>query len=97
MVSCLVLFHPTITSLTKCRILRSIFYKEKFEIEVVADHTVIIFIWNITQMCLWQAALNIEMLDILVGYGIGDKRECAQKLAFERLSVIRKELQSSFK
>lgn len=92
MISCLVLFHPTITSLTKCRLLRSIFYTEKFEIEVLHKHTVIIYIRDIEKIHIWQAALNIEMMDIFVGYGFGRRKNQARNSAFERLNLIKKEL-----
>lgn len=92
LISCLVLFHPTITSLTKCFLLRSKFVKYEFEIEVIGNHTVIIYLWNISKINIWQAILNIEMMDIRVGYGFGNKKKDAEKTAFDRLKTIKKEL-----
>src|SRR5690625_5939988 len=90
MFSCLVLYHSTISSLTKCRILRYTFHKEDFEIEVIGNRTVIIYIRNIHEMKVWQAVMNIEMMDILVGYGFGNQKDQTRISAFNRLRLIRK-------
>lgn len=91
MISCLVLSHPTITSLTKCRLLRSKFHQERYEIEVEKNHTVIIYLWYMDKMDIWQAAFNIEMMDIRVGYGFGENREAAKQSAYDRLALVNQE------
>lgn len=76
MISCMKLYHPTITTLTKCKILRFIFKDYEFEIEVISNHTVIIFIWNVTKSEVWQAFAMFENTKIIAGYGFGsDKAE----------------------
>ena len=72
MVSCMILYHPTITSLTKSRLLRSIFHKDAFEIEVLDHRTMIIYLWNLQKIDVWQVAALLESVDIQLGYGFGN-------------------------
>jgi hypothetical protein len=58
--------------LTKSRILRSVFYGEEFEIEVLDHCTMIIFLWNVKKNDIWQAAALLESTDIKLGYGFGN-------------------------
>lgn len=68
------------------------FHNEEIKIEVIGNNTVIIYIWNISKINMWQAILNIEMMDISVGYGFNKQKELAKKSAFKRLNLIKKEL-----
>lgn len=77
MVSCLILYHSTITSLTKCKILRAMFHEEEFEINVIEDHTVIIFIWNLDKEKIWQAVVNFETTNMKLGYDFGERKKDA--------------------
>ncbi len=78
MVSCMILYHSTITSLTKSRILRSIFHGEEFEIEVLNERTMIIYLWNVKKIDIWQAAALLESTNIQLGFGFGiDKSEAS--------------------
>lgn len=86
MISCLILYHPTITSLTKAMTLRAIFHNEDFEIEVVENHTVIIYIWNIQEMLIWRTAKLFESTNIATGYGFGDRKQDAMVNALVCLS-----------
>ncbi|GAA0441192.1 hypothetical protein GCM10008983_17830 [Lentibacillus halophilus] len=52
-------------------ILRAMFYEEDFEIEILLENTVIIYVWNIGKKQIWQAALEFETARIRVGYGFG--------------------------
>ncbi|WP_373895378.1 hypothetical protein [Virgibacillus sp. CBA3643] len=77
MVSCLILYHTTITSLTKCKILRAMFHEEEFEINVIGENTVIIFLWNLDKEKVWQAVVNFETTNMKVGFGFGERKRDA--------------------
>jgi len=89
MVSCMILYHPTITSLTKSRLLRSIFYGKEFEIEVLDQHTMSIYLWNVNKFDVWQAAVLMESADIQFGYGFGDYKAEAKTNAINMLEKWR--------
>lgn len=74
MVSCLILYHSTITNLTKCKILRAIFHVEEFELQVMDNNTVIIYVWNINKEAFLEAVVNLETTDIELGYGFGNRK-----------------------
>lgn len=60
--------------------LRFLFHEVNFEIHVVKRDTVVIYVWNIQQTDLWQAAVMVAVTDIEVGYGRGfNKREARKK------------------
>ncbi|SFB16777.1 hypothetical protein SAMN04488072_108180 [Lentibacillus halodurans] len=71
MVSCLILFHKTITSLTKITILRAVFQEEDFEIHVIDKDTVMMYLWNVDKASILQVALVLETEDINTGFGFG--------------------------
>ncbi|MCG3421164.1 hypothetical protein ACTWPF_16625 [Oceanobacillus sp. M65] len=79
--SCMILRHPTISNLTKCKMLRFLFHEVNFEIHVVKQDTVVIYVWNIQQTELWQAAVMVAVTDIEVGYGKGFSKHEARKKA----------------
>lgn len=85
MVGCLILYEPAILSLTKSRMLRSMFYQRKFEIHVLANYTVLIFVWNINRTQVWQAALIMESENIAVGYGVAESEMDAGVQAIKKL------------
>ncbi len=91
MVSCLILYHQTITSLTKCFMLRVMFTEEELEIHVEGDHTVYIFLWNVDKSAVWQAALMFELTNIMTGYGFGKRKEDAEsearKILYKRIAL----------
>lgn len=88
MVSCLILYHSTITSLTKCKILRAMFKEEEFEIDVIENNTVMIYLWNVEKERIWQAAIDFETTNIVSGYGFGRRKIDARIQAFEVLHHI---------
>ncbi|MEN1970201.1 hypothetical protein WMZ97_19290 [Lentibacillus sp. N15] len=91
MVSCLILYHHTITSLTKCFMLRAIFKEEELEIHVQGNNTVVIYLWNVKKAAVWQAALTFEMTNMMTGYGYGERKKDAEKEAqnilFKRMAM----------
>lgn len=76
MVGCLILYHDSITSLTKSKMLRAIFYEKEFEIHVLDHRTVVLYVWGIEdeKEDIWQAAANFTSTNIVVGYGFGKGR-----------------------
>ncbi|TFJ91483.1 hypothetical protein [Lentibacillus salicampi] len=72
MLSCLILHHKTITSLTKIMLLRTVFHEEEFEIHVIGQGTVIMYLWNVDKAVILQAALIFETEQIETGFGFGD-------------------------
>ncbi|WP_106494581.1 hypothetical protein [Lentibacillus sp. Marseille-P4043] len=81
MVNCLILYHHTITSFTKCFILRAMFNSEDFEIHVSGNNTVSIYLWNVERAEVWQAAMDFESTNIMTGYGYGKRKKDAEKAA----------------
>ena len=87
MIGCLILYHTSVLSLTKCRMLRSMFYKYEFEIHVLENFTVLMFIWDIQIEEIWQAAIIIESENIAVGYGLSRNKLEAEEKARRRLNI----------
>lgn len=87
MLSCLILYHESISSLTKCKMLRYMFKDEQFEIHVVENNTVLMYIWNVDKKMIWQAALNFEVSGIAVGYGFEEVKYGARRQAQLRLQT----------
>ncbi|HEY4601748.1 MAG TPA: hypothetical protein VIG73_10820 [Cerasibacillus sp.] len=82
MIGCLVLYHPTITVLTKSKILRMMFHTFDFSIQVGGKQTVTIFIKDIEKENIWQAAALFGSTNILTGYGFGTSNIEAEKEAW---------------
>lgn len=85
MISCLILYHPTILSMTKVISLRVMFKDYDYEIEVLGHHTVVMQIWQIDKYKIWQAALEFETTNICIGYGFAENTQQAKINAFEHL------------
>ncbi|WP_217589705.1 hypothetical protein [Lentibacillus saliphilus] len=89
MLGCLALHHPTITSLTKCRMLRSLFHAEDFEIEVISRGVVMIYIWNARKIDIWQAAVLFESAAVRTGYAFGiNNKEAIKQRVLDHLDVV---------
>lgn len=86
MVSCLILYHESITSLTKCKMLQVLFHEGDFEIHVIGNNTVILYAWNVKQEVIWQAAANFDSTNIKIGYGFGERKSDAEEEAFTVLN-----------
>lgn len=81
MISCLILGHPTITNLTKCKLLRFIFHEDEYEIQVIQKNTIVIYLWNVEKVKVWQTVANFESTEVLVGYGFGKRKNEAYDAA----------------
>ncbi|WBX80359.1 hypothetical protein PD280_00150 [Virgibacillus salarius] len=88
MISCMILHHLTITSLTKCKILRFIFKDHDFEIEVRGNNTVMVFVYNAEKMEIWQAAIAFETTNIIVGYGFAKEKSEARIQAEQMIITL---------
>ena len=84
MIGCLKLYHDSITSLTKCKILRAMFHEEELEIHV-GHNIVSLYIWNVKKEAIWQAAASFDSTNIMIGYGFGVIKDDAEKAANEAL------------
>ncbi|MFD1040076.1 hypothetical protein ACFQ3N_17015 [Virgibacillus byunsanensis] len=93
---CLILYHTTITSLTKCNILQAVYSDEEFEIEIMDNNTVVIYLWNIKKAAIWQAVLLFEVANIMVGYGFGDRKKDTMQKA-NKVLLTRMELEDKTK
>ncbi len=58
-------------------ILRFIFHEDDYEINVIENNTVIIYLWNVNKIEIWQAAHHLESANIIAGYGFGKTKENA--------------------
>lgn len=83
MISCLVLYHPSVTVLTKSKILRMMFCDFDFSIHVGKMQTVTIFIKDIEIENIWQAAALFGSTNILTGYGFGKSEKEAEIKAWQ--------------
>lgn len=72
MVACLILYHNTVSGLTKCKMLRAMFHTEEFEIYVSGSNTVTIYLWNVEKIDIWQVAVDFESTNIVACYGFGE-------------------------
>ncbi|API91289.1 hypothetical protein J32TS6_34170 [Virgibacillus pantothenticus] len=81
MICCLKIYHPTITTLTKCKILRFIFKDYPLEIEVISKNAVIIYVWGVPKKEVWQAVTNFESTNVIAGYGFSQEKSEARLLA----------------
>src|SRR5699024_5032063 len=86
LVHCVILYHHTITNLTKCFLLRAIFHEEVFEIHVRACDKVVIFLWNVPEATIQRAASDFEMAAIITGWGEGKVKKEAENDAWEALA-----------
>src|SRR5699024_7460119 len=85
MVSCLILCHPTITSATKSKILRFMFYEDDYEINVIDNNTVMRYLRKVKKIKIWQEALHFESTNMFAGYGFGKTKEKALNKASNTL------------
>jgi len=65
-------------------------------VEVKKEHdnetkTTILYMSHIEKQTVWQAVLNLEMENIMVGYGFGHSKDEARKNAQQRLHMIVRE------
>ncbi len=81
MIGCLILYHKTVTSLTKSMLLRAVFHEEDFEIEVLDESTVVLYVWNVERRHVWQAVLDFELASVHAGYGFGNYKWEAEERA----------------
>jgi hypothetical protein len=87
MVGCLIVYHRSITSLTKSKILRAMFHEREFEIHIEDHHTAILYVWGMEKEEIWQAATNFISSKVLVGYGFGDEKNEAEEAARKILNL----------
>ncbi|HIS28405.1 MAG TPA: hypothetical protein IAA78_03015 [Candidatus Avamphibacillus intestinigallinarum] len=91
MTTCLVLYHPTITSLTKIMMVRTMFQNERYRVEVVNQHTLYVYLVNVQLADVWQAVIEFESVQIWALYGLGDCESralaCAKRQLGERLAT----------
>lgn len=71
----MILYHTTVSSLTKCKILRAMFHTEDFEIVVEGANTVTIYLWNVEKVDVWQAVADFESTNIIACFGFGKSME----------------------
>lgn len=88
MVGCLILYHVTISGLTKCKVLRAMFHEKEYEIHVSGKNTVVLYLWNVKKIEVWQAAVDFESTNITACYGFGRIMEDAHMNA-EKLLRLR--------
>lgn len=87
MVICLSLYHPTVSSLTKCKLLRMTFHEEDYEIDIYNSRTVLIYLWNIDMLRAQKMVRSFEFAQIDVGYGAGKFKKEAKELALLHSNV----------
>lgn len=83
---CMVLYHDSITSLTKSFILRTLFPVEEIEIEVMDAATTVIYLWNVQKEQIWQATVCLESVNIMTVYGFADTKDAARTAALKHFS-----------
>ncbi|WP_339229132.1 hypothetical protein NSQ77_04690 [Oceanobacillus sp. FSL K6-2867] len=78
---CMILYHPTITSQSKIRLIEKLFPQESVEIQVKENNTVILYVSNIKKEQVWQAVSELVTAEIVCGYGFGWRRKDAKREA----------------
>ncbi|MDC3425273.1 hypothetical protein NC797_12250 [Aquibacillus sp. 3ASR75-11] len=86
MIGCLILYHSSITNKTKLQIFQAMFAVKEMQVEEDDEHTVIGYIFDVSQLMVWQAALEFECADVLVGFGFGTTVEEVKAKAYRSLA-----------
>ncbi|RFA36029.1 hypothetical protein CAI16_06230 [Virgibacillus dokdonensis] len=81
MICCLKIYHPTVTTLTKCKMLRFMFKDYPLQIEVISKNAVLIYVWNVPKKEVWQAFINFESTNVITGYGFSEEKAEARLIA----------------
>lgn len=84
MYACLVLYHPTITNLTKIRTIRYLFHSFDFKIEVVQKDTIEVYLTNIEKTSILKIILEIINMGMFIEYGFGDTLDEARNIALQK-------------
>lgn len=84
-IGCMILYHATITSLTKSFILRMIFQAEDIEIEVLNAATTVIYLWEVDKEKIWQATVNLESSGLTTVYSFADTKKEALSQGLKHL------------
>lgn len=82
---CLIMYHREIANEVKEEILRTMYKEYMHEMEVIDDHRVLIYVWNITKDEIWQGVANLQSTNIVCGYGFGSVKKEAKQEAVEKL------------
>lgn len=88
MISCIIIDSMKTIKLNYKKTFKEIFYGDYFEINEYPNRKTIIFIRGIEKKKVWQAVLNLEVDQIIVGFGFGEEKEVARKEALDRLKMI---------
>lgn len=89
MIGCIVVDHTNLEKEHKYGVvLQEAFLGDRFEINESADGMTIIFIYKIEKIKVWQSVMDLEVKQVPVGFGFGDRKEYAKEEALNRLSVI---------
>lgn len=54
--------------------MRFIFHANDYEINVINNNTVIIYLWNVKKIEIWQAVVQFESTNMAAGYGFGETK-----------------------
>lgn len=63
---------------------------EQIETHVYENGAILMYIYKVEKIKLWQIVLNLEAEQIPVGFGFGKQKEIAKKEAIDRLKLISK-------
>ncbi|MCG5104986.1 hypothetical protein [Oceanobacillus alkalisoli] len=84
---CMVLYHPFISSYTKSFLLRSMFNKQRIEIEVMDKTTTIIYFEEVEKRLIWQATMDLESSGIQTVYAFEHTKEKALEKALKKFKL----------
>jgi hypothetical protein len=85
----MILDHPTVSNLTKCKMLRFMFHEDDCEIQVTEKNTVVIYLWNVDKIKVWQVVADLLSTNIYAGYGFGSRKKLAYEDANNTLAKMR--------
>lgn len=85
--TCMIIYHPTITRITKSLLLRAIFQHERIEIEVLDAATTVIYIQEVNKKKLWQATIDLLSADLITVYSSAETKEIALHQALRQLEI----------
>jgi hypothetical protein len=85
MIGCLIMYHKGITNVTKRQIFHAMFKVKEMKVEDDDEDTIVGYIFQASQLIIWQAALELECAEIMVGYGVGASEEEAKAKAYRIL------------
>lgn len=88
MISCIIVDSSKTINFSYKKVFEEIFHGDCFEVNEHINGMTLIYIHSVEKIKVWQAVLNLEVNQSIVGFGFGAEKEEARGEALDRLEVI---------